>query len=69
MAPGAPETVREVMASPSGSEAVTLRVSRLFSLPLALDGALTTGARSLFAIVILVVVDPESAFDAVKVTL
>jgi hypothetical protein len=63
-----PEAVRELMASPSGSDAVTLTVSSDPSAPLAVAGAETVGARSVLAMVTAVVADPESTFEAVKVT-
>ena len=60
--------LRDVMASPSGSEAVTFTVMALPAVPLTEAGAVTTGARSTLFTVIRVLVDPESAFEAVKVT-
>ena len=64
-----PVAVRLVMASPSGSEAVTRTVSSEPSATVAVAGAVTTGARSKLVTVIVVVAEPESAFDAVNVTL
>jgi hypothetical protein len=64
-----PVAVSEVIASPSGSEAVTLTVSSAPSAPVAVAGAVTTGARSTLVTVIAVVPEPERAFDAVNVTL
>ncbi len=64
---GAP--ARVVIASPSGSAAVTVKVMRTLDWPLTFGGAVTTGARSVFVTVIAVVAVPESAFVAVKVTL
>src|SRR5688572_12334354 len=61
--------VRLVIASPSGSTAGTVNVSRTFVGPLTDDGAVTTGARSVLVIVIVVVAEPERAFDALNVTL
>jgi hypothetical protein len=63
---GAP--VSDAIASPSGSEAVTVKVRSEFEAPEAVAGAVTTGARSVFVIVIAVVAEPLSAFEAVKVT-
>ena len=64
---GAP--ARVVIASPSGSAAVTVKVISVFEAPDAVAGAVTTGARSVFVTVIAVVAVPERAFVAVKVTL
>ena len=64
---GAPES--EAMASPSGSEAVTVKLISVPSLPEAVAGAVTVGARSTLVTVIAVVAEPERAFDAVNVTL
>jgi hypothetical protein len=63
-----PEAVRDVMVSPSGSDAVTLTVSSDPSAPEAVAGAETVGARSVLAMLIAVDADPESTLDAVKVT-
>jgi hypothetical protein len=59
--------VNEVMGSPSGSDAFTANVSGLPSEPVTLPGAVTTGARSVFWIVIWVDAAPERAFVAVNV--
>src|SRR5258706_5826973 len=64
---GAP--VRVVIASPSGSAAVTVKVISVFEAPDAVAGAVTTGARSVFVTVIAVVAEPDRAFVAVNVTL
>src|SRR5687767_9587159 len=66
---GRPAAVRLVMASPSGSEAVTTKVISVFSAPEAVAGATTTGARSTLVTVIVVDAEPLSAFEAVNVTL
>jgi hypothetical protein len=63
-----PEAVRELIASPSGSDAVTFTVSSDPSAPDAVAGAETVGARSVLAMLIAVDADPESTLDAVKVT-
>src|SRR6185436_9081953 len=60
--------VRFVIAWPSGSLAVTLIVSVEPSTSVAVAGAVTTGARSGFMMLMLVVAEPDKAFDAVKVT-
>ena len=65
---GSGAAVSVVMASPSGSAAVTVKVKSVFAGVLAVAGAVTTGARSTLVTVIAVVAVPESAFDAVKVT-
>ena len=62
-----PEAVSEVMASPSGSFAVTLTVRSEFSFTEAVAGAVTTGARSTLFTVIAVDAEPERAFVAVNV--
>ncbi len=64
-----PDAVNVVMASPSGSLAVTVKVISVFSAPEAVAGAVTTGARSPFETVIAVVAEPVRAFVAVNVTL
>jgi len=64
-----PVAVRFVIASASGSTADTVKVISVFSAPPAVAGAVTTGARSPFTTVIVVVAVPVRAFDAVKVTL
>src|SRR5687767_7937053 len=66
---GRPAAVRLVMASPSGSEADTVKVISVFSAPEAVAGATTTGARSTLVTVIVVDAEPLSAFEAVNVTL
>jgi hypothetical protein len=66
---GSGAAVRLVMASPSGSTADTVNVSRTFVGPLTDDGAVTTGARSELVTVIVVDAEPERAFEAVNVTL
>ena len=66
---GSEATLQELIASPSGSLAVTEKVTRLPSDPDAVVGAVTEGDRSTFATEIVVVSLPESAFDAVKVML
>ena len=66
---GRPVAVRLVIVSPSGSEAVTVKVSSAFSLTKAVAGAITTGARSKSVTMMLVVAEPERAFVAVNVTL
>ena len=62
-----PVAVSEMIVSPSGSEADTVNVMSVFSLPLAVAGAVTTGARSTLFTVIAVLADPLSAFAAVNV--
>ena len=66
---GSGAAVRFVIASPSGSTAPTRNVISVPSLPEAVAGAVTTGARSTLFTVIAVVAEPLSAFDAVNVTL
>ena len=58
----------DVIASPSGSEAVTETVSRLPACTVAVAGAVTAGARSTSVTVIAVVAEPESTLAAVNVT-
>ena len=65
---GAPVAVNEEMASPSGSDAVTLTASNWFSNTETVAGAVTTGARSAGVTVMVVLAEPESAFAAVNVT-
>ena len=60
--------VREPIASPSGSVAVTENVRSVPSDPDAVVGAVAVGARSTFAIEIVVVSFPESALEAVNTT-
>src|SRR5206468_1608416 len=67
--PEGPAAARDVIASPSGSEAPTFTVIAVKALPDAVAGAVTTGARSTLVTVISVVEVSESAFDAMKVTL
>jgi len=57
-----------LIASPSGSDAATVNVISVCSAPLAVPGAVTTGARFTFVTVIDVDADPASAFAAVKLT-
>ena len=66
---GSGAAVSEEMAFPSGSFAVTEKLTSVPSDPDTVAGAVTTGARSTFAIVIEVDAPPESAFEAVNVTL
>ena len=63
-----PAAVRVVIASPSGSDAVTKNVIDVFSAPVTVAGATTTGARSPLVTVMTVVAEPDRAFVAVKVT-
>jgi hypothetical protein len=65
---GEDAAVSEVIASPSGSFADTVNVISVFSLPFAVAGAVTTGARSRLFTVIAVDAVPVRAFDAVNVT-
>jgi hypothetical protein len=65
---GEEAAVNEVIAWPSGSTAVTVKLINSFSLPRTVAGAVTTGARSTLFTVIVVVAVPESAFAAVNVT-
>src|SRR5688572_3357015 len=60
---------RLVIASPSGSDADTVKVRSVFEAALCVAGATTTGARSTLVTVIVVVAEPERAFEAVNVTL
>ena len=62
-----PEAVSEVMASPSGSLAVTLTVRSEFSFTEAVAGAVTVGARSTLLTVIAVDAEPDNVFVAVNV--
>jgi hypothetical protein len=65
-----PEAVNVVIGSPFGSIAVTGKVIRAFAAPETVAGAVTTGALLSEGLTkIAVVAGPESAFDAVKVTL
>ena len=61
-------TLSELMASPSGSETLTTRVSGWVSFTAAVAAAVTTGARSTFATETLVLAEPDSVFAAVNVT-
>ena len=65
---GSGAAVSELIASPSGSLAVTEKVRSVPSGPDAVVGAVATGARSTFVIEIVVVSFPERAFAAVKTT-
>src|SRR5688572_28643927 len=60
---------RFVIASPSGSDADTVKVISVFSAPEAVAGATTTGARSTWVTVIVLDPEPSSPFEAVNVTL
>ena len=60
--------VNEVSVLPSGSAAETVTVPGVLLAKLAVAGAVTTGARSTLFTVIVVAAVPESAFDAVNVT-
>ena len=60
--------VNAVIGCPSGSAAFTLMVTSWPSVPLAVAGAVTSGARSTLLTVIAVDAEPDSAFAAVKVT-
>src|SRR5688572_31708966 len=60
---------RFVIASPSGSDADTVKVRSVFEAALCVAGATTTGARSELVTVMVVDAEPERAFEAVKVTL
>ena len=66
---GSGAAVSEVIACPSGSAAVTVKVRSVFEGVLWFAGAVTTGARSVFVTVIAVVAEPVRAFVAVKVAL
>ena len=66
---GSGAALRELIVSPSGSLAVTEKVSRVPSDPDVVVGAVAVGARSTFAIEIVVVSFPESALEAVNTTL
>ena len=66
---GSGDAVSELIASPSGSEAVTENVRSAPSDPVDVAGAVTVGARSTFAIVIAVDAWPDMVFEAVNVTL
>jgi hypothetical protein len=60
--------VNELIASPSGSFAVTLKLMFVFSSPDAVAGAVTVGARSTLATATVVLAVPDSEFEAVKST-
>ena len=60
--------VSELIASPSGSLAMTENVRRFPSDPDAVVGDTAVGARSTFDTEIVVVSFPDSAFDAVNTT-
>jgi hypothetical protein len=60
--------VREAIACPSGSDALIVTVIVVPTRPLAVAGAVTTGARSTSFTVMDVLAVPESALAAVKVT-
>jgi hypothetical protein len=62
------DSVSEVIACPSGSEAVTVTVPATLLAKLAVGGAETTGARSTLFTVTVVAAEPERAFCAVTVT-
>jgi hypothetical protein len=64
-----PVALNDVIASPSGSEAVTPKVRTLPSGPLTDEGAVTIGSKLTFLTVMPVVAEPASALDAVNVTL
>src|SRR5512138_2243274 len=55
---GSVAAVSEVIASPSGSAAVTVKVISVLDAPVAVAGAVTTGARSTLVIVMFVVAEP-----------
>jgi hypothetical protein len=63
-----PDAVSEVIVPPSGSAAVTVNVRSCPIVPVTADGAVTTGGRSMWITVMLVVAVPDRAFDAVNVT-
>jgi hypothetical protein len=65
---GEEDAVSDVIAWPSGSDAVTVKVISVFSFPEADAGATTTGARSTAPTVTVVAAEPDRAFDAVTVT-
>src|SRR5258706_7733305 len=60
--------VKDAIASPSGSEAVTVNVSSTCSVPVTAAGAPTEGARSTLVTVIEVDAEPERALEAVNAT-
>jgi len=61
--------VSDWIALPSGELAVTLNRRRAFSSTVSVEGAVTTGGKSQLRTVIAVAAVPDSAFDAVNVTL
>jgi hypothetical protein len=65
---GEEAAVNELIASPSGSFADTVKVMSVPSFPDAVAGAVTVGARSTLVTVTTVEAEPERAFDAVTVT-
>ena len=65
---GSGDAVNELIASPSGSLAVTENVRSVPSGPDAVVGATAMGARSTFVIEIVVVSLPESALEEVNTT-
>src|SRR5438132_5251253 len=65
---GKPAAASEEIASASGYVAVTLTVSRPPTAPLTVPGAVTRGARSTLETVMLVLLEPDKALLAVKVT-
>ena len=65
---GEEAAVSELIASPSGSFTVTLKLMFVFSFPDAVAGAVTAGARSTLVTVTWVDDEAESVFVAVNVT-
>jgi hypothetical protein len=65
---GEEAAVNELIGSPSGSFADTVKVIRVFSLPVTVAGAVTTGLRSCWVTVTEVAAEPDRAFVAVTVT-
>ena len=63
-----PAAVNEVIVWPSGSFAETVKVRSTPTVPFAVAGAVTVGARSTLFTVIAVDAEPERAFVAVNVT-
>jgi len=64
-----PTAANDVIASPSGSFADTVKVRSAPMMPVAVAGAVTTGARSVALLTrIAVDAEPERAFEAVNVT-
>ena len=62
------DDVKDVIASASGSTAVTVKLPATFCWQDAFAGAVTTGARSTLLTVTVVAAEPERAFVAVTVT-